>query len=76
MGLKKTADRLIMALNMGEHSVRLEQKTFFSRKYGRMMTKNIVSRRTDSGKWERVLETYKLSEVVKQLAEMYTGGDG
>ena len=73
MGLKKTADRLIIALNMSGHSVRMEQKTFFSRKYERMMTKYIVSHQQDSGKWERVLETYKLSEVVKLLAGMYTG---
>ena len=72
MGLKQTADRLVMALNRSGQTVRLEEKTFYSRKYERLITKRIVTRKNaDTGKWERVLETYKLPEVVRVLAEMF-----
>lgn len=78
MGLRKTADNLLIALNRSGQSVRMEQKTFFSRKYERIMTKYTVKRTNPAtGKKEKLLQTYKLAEVVQLLAELFkekTGG--
>ena len=77
MGLEKTMKRLQMALCQSGQPVGIEKKTFFSVRYGRVMTKYIVTKRQDeTGKNKRILETYKMAEVVKQLAEMYTGETG
>lgn len=71
-GLSKTADRLLTALGRCGAQVTLDRRVFYSRKYGRVMTKYIVKERdAATGKRARLLETYKLSEVVKLLAARY-----
>ena len=71
-GLNKTADKLLIALNRNGADVTLDRRVFFSRRYGRMLTKYIVRERdAATGRRTRLLESYKLSEVVKLLAERY-----
>lgn len=72
-GLNKTADKLLVALCRGGTEMTLDKRVFFSRVYGRMMTKYIVRERdAGTGRRVRLLETYKLSEVVKLLSERYS----
>lgn len=71
-GLSKTADKLLIALGRCGADVTLDKRVFFSRKYGRMLTKYIVRERDPASRRRvRLLESYKLSEVVKLLAERY-----
>lgn len=71
-GLNKTAEKLLTALCRGGANLTLDRKVFFSRRYGRVLTKYILRERDAmTGRRTRLLETYKLGEVVKLLAERY-----
>lgn len=71
-GLNKTAEKLLTALCHSGADVTLDRRVFFSRKYHRVMTKYIVKERdAETGRRTRLLETYKLGEVVKLLAKRY-----
>ena len=70
--LNDTANRLLLALGRAGADVSLEQKRFWSRSYGKMMTKYTVRTRDKATqRRERLLETYKLADVVVLLAELY-----
>ena len=70
--LSETAGKLLMALNRSGIPVSLEQKRFWSRKYEKMMTKYTVKRADKAtGKKEKLLESYSMSEVVKLLAALW-----
>lgn len=59
------AQRLQLALNMQGLDVSLTEKTFYSIKYQRVMTKYKLKR----GR-ELILSTYSLVEVIKAMAAM------
>lgn len=69
---RKTARKLIMALNRRGADIRLTENTFNSRKYERFITKY----RVKSG-GAQILSTYSLVEVITKLEDMLReGGDG
>lgn len=71
-GLGRTAEKLLTALNRAGADITLDKRVFFSRSYGRILTKYIVRERdAQSGKRVRLLESYRLKEVVTLLAERY-----
>ena len=72
MGMQKTAQRLQTALAARGRDVSITQRTFYSRAYGRVLTKYVVRERDPvTHKSPRLLETYRLQEVVQLLAELY-----
>lgn len=68
---RKTARKLIMALNRRGVDVSLTENTFYSRKYERFITKY----RVKTG--AQIISTYSLIEVITKLADMLReGGNG
>lgn len=76
MNLTKTMYRLQTALcNRGVY-IKINQFQSYSEKIGRMVTKFVLQEKCDiDGKKKNVtiMETYKIADVVKKLAEMYGG---
>ena len=79
MNLRGMAKKLQTALcNRGEY-YKINQKQTYSPKTNRMITKYVLihsERIEDRTKNTTVLETYKMQELVKRLAEIYRGGSG
>lgn len=70
--MNQTAAILRQALCIAGRPVTIDRRTFYSRVYQRMLTKYTVKLRDpDTGKITERLETYKLSEVIRYLAERY-----
>ncbi len=70
--MNQLAGKLLLALNAAGAEISLEKKTFWSRPYQRVLTKYTVKEKDpESGRHEKLLATYKLSEVVLLLAERY-----
>lgn len=74
--IRALALKLQKALCMRGENISFEEKRFYSIVYRRMLTKYIIRRYAPGRKRETLLETYKLSEAVLKLAELYreTGG--
>ena len=77
MNLKQLTYKLQAALNQrGEH-YKVNQLQHYSERLGRMVTKYVLEKaETDeTGKHisTRVLETYRMADVVKTLAKSYSG---
>lgn len=69
---RKTARKLIMALNRRGVDVSLTENTFYSRKYERFIMKYRVK---SAG--AQIISTYSLIEVITKLADMLReGGNG
>lgn len=69
---RKTARKLIMALNRRGVDVSLTENTFYSRKYERFITKYRVK---SAG--AQIISTYSLIKVITKLADMLReGGNG
>ena len=66
--IKQLIRKLQTALNMRDIPVTVEEKTFWSIKYKRIMTKYTVKIRWPDRKADKVIETYSAAEVVKALA--------
>lgn len=70
--LNRTAELLQHALCLRGCPVTLDRRTFYSRVYQRMLTKYTVKLRDPAnGKIVDRCESYKLSDVVRYLAERY-----
>lgn len=67
---RKTAHRLIMALNMKGAGLKYTEKTFYSQKYKRILTKYKVM----SGE-KQIISTYRLADLIKKLGEMMREAD-
>ena len=77
MNMRFLATRLQTALCYAGRRVKIDQKQIWSDKTQRMVTKYLLLEeiKTDEGRKNvTILETYKLSEIVKTMAAMY-GGD-
>ena len=71
-GMNTIASRLQIALCRSGCPVTIDRRTLYSRNYGRMLTKYTVKRRhPETGKILDKLESYKLSDVIQYLAELY-----
>ena len=71
-GLNKTAEKLLTACCRSGADLTLDRKVFYSRAYGRVLTKYILRERDPgTGRRVRLAESYKLSQIVKTLAERY-----
>ena len=71
-GMNQLANRLLLALNQAGVDISLEKRTFWSRAYHKVLTKYTVRERDEeTGRREKLLATYRLSEVVLLLAERY-----
>lgn len=66
--IKQLIRKLQTALNIREIPVTVEEKTFWSIKYKRILTKYTVKIRWPDRQADRVIETYSAAEVVKALA--------
>ena len=66
--IKQLIRKLQTVLNMREIPVTVEEKTFWSIKYKRIMTKYTVKIRWPDRQADKVIETYSAAEVVKALA--------
>ena len=79
MNLRGMTKKLQTALcNRGEY-YKINQKQTYSPKTNRMITKYVLIHSKQVGdktKNTTVLETYKIQELVKKLAEIYRGGSG
>lgn len=70
--MNQLVNRLLLALNAAGAEISLEKRTFWSRTYHKVLTKYTVKERDEeTGRHEKLLATYRLSEVVLLLAERY-----
>lgn len=80
MNIKKLAYKLQTALCQKGRYIRINQFQSYSEKAERMVTKYVLTenRTMESGKRKNVtiLETYKMADIVKTLAELYGESDG
>lgn len=77
MNLKRLAYKLQTALLQQGMKVKINQYQSYSEQNKRMITKYVLTIPIENGnqiKNKTVLESYRLSEVVQKLAELY-GGD-
>ena len=70
---RSLAQKLQQALCISGQNVTMEEKRFYSIRYGKMMTKYIVKRQQPGLGKETLVETYSIVEVVKKLASIYSG---
>lgn len=70
-GMKKTAQKLQRALCLMGEPISFEEKTFWSIKYEKFLTKYIIRRRRPGMKTEKLLETYALKDAVICLHDLY-----
>lgn len=75
MNLRRIANKLQLALCQKGKYIKINQYQSYSEKSERMVTKFVLTekRKTPAGKLKNftILETYKMAEVVKELARMY-----
>lgn len=75
MNLRRTANKLQIALCQKGKYVKINQYQSYSPKAERMVAKFVLveKRETPTGKMKdfTILETYQMAEVVKELARMY-----
>lgn len=75
MNLRRTANKLQLALCQKGKYIKINQYQSYSEKSERMVTKFVLTekRKTPTGKLKNftILETYQMAEVVKELARMY-----
>lgn len=73
---RNTMFKLQMALCLAGENVSVDEKRFYSIPYKKMLTKYIVKRQHPGEPKETIIETYRVVDVVKALAELYnaTGG--
>lgn len=75
MNLRRVANKLQLALCQKGKHVKINQYQSYSEKSERMVTKFVLveKRETPMGRKKdfTILETYRLDEVVKELARMY-----
>lgn len=63
--------KLLLALNRSGDNLSIEEKRFYSRPYERIMTKYILVRKLPSAPKERLIETYKATELLKLLVRLW-----
>ena len=63
--------KLLLALNRNGDELAIEEKRFYSRPYERMMTKYILIRKEPGRRKERLIETYKATELLKLLVKLW-----
>lgn len=80
VSLRQLAHKLQTALCQKGRYIKLNQHQAYSPKRERMVTKYVLQEVSQASVEKRkditILETYQLADVVKKLAEIYTGGDG
>lgn len=79
MNLKRLMYKLQTALLCKGIKVRINQFQSYSEQSKRMITKYVLTvpkQEGDKIKNEKLLESYRLSEVVQKLAELLRGGSG
>lgn len=79
MNLKRLVYKLQTALLCKGIKVRINQFQSYSEQSKRMITKYVLTvpkQEGDKIKNEKLLESYRLSEVVQKLAELLRGGSG
>ena len=63
--------KLLLALNRSGDNLSIEEKRFYSRPYERIMTKYILVRKLPGAPKERLIETYKATELLKLLVGLW-----
>lgn len=79
MNLKRLMYKLQTALLCKGIKVKINQYQSYSEESKRMITKYVLTvpkQEEDKIKNEKLLESYRLSEVVQKLAELLRGGSG
>lgn len=79
MNLKALMYKLQIALLYKGVKVKINQFQSYSEESKRMITKYVLTvpkQERDKIKSEKLLESYRLSEVVQKLAELLRGGSG
>ncbi len=79
MNLKRLMYKLQTALLCKGIKVKINQFQSYSEESKRMITKYVLTvpkQEEDKIKNEKLLESYRLSEVVQKLAELLRGGSG
>lgn len=79
MNLKRLMYKLQTALLCKGIRVKINQFQSYSEQSKRMITKHVLTvpkQHGDKIKNEKLLESYRLSEVVQKLAELLRGGSG
>lgn len=79
MGMRKTARKLEMALNLRGDNIILEEKRFFSTKYQKIMTCYKVVRCQPGEQREILIKSWSLKDATLYLAKLYLNhedGDG
>lgn len=79
MNLKRLMYKLQTALLCKGIKVKINQYQSYSEQNKRMITKYVLTvpkQEGDKIKNEKLLESYRLSEVVQKLAELLRGGSG
>jgi hypothetical protein len=79
MNLKRLMYKLQTALLCKGVKVKINQFQSYSEQSKRMITKYVLTvpkQHGDKVKNEKLLESYRLSEVVQKLAELLRGGSG
>lgn len=79
MNLKRLMYKLQTALLCKGIKVKINQYQSYSEQNKRMITKYVLTvpkQHGDKIKNEKLLESYRLSEVVQKLAELLRGGSG
>lgn len=79
MNLKRLMYKLQTALLCKGVKVKINQFQSYSEESKRMITKYVLTvpkQEEDKIKNEKLLESYRLSEVVQKLAELLRGGSG
>lgn len=73
---RNTVYKLQTALCLAGEHISVEEKRFYSTSYKKMLTKYIVRRQRPGVPKETIIESYRIVDVVKALAELYnaTGG--
>lgn len=80
MNLRRLANKLQTALCQKGRHIRINQYQSYSQRAERMVTKFVLNERIILGngkpKTITILETYRMADVVKTLAEMYGEANG
>ena len=79
MNLRRLSNKLQTALCQKGRYIRINQYQSYSERAERMVTKFVLTekRTTETGEMKNftILETYRMADVVKILAELYGGAD-
>ena len=63
--------KLLLALNRNGDNLSIEEKRFYSRPYQRIMTKYILIRKLPGAPKERLIETYKATELLLLMVKLW-----